>query len=105
MNDSEFNALADATILAIEEALDDIDTDIDGETTAGILTLTFENGTKVIINRQVATHEIWVAAKSGGFHCGRKENEWVCNTTKETLPELLNRVCTEQAGEPVDLSL
>lgn len=103
MNDTEFNTAADQTLLAIEDALDALDTDIDFETSAGILTLTFGNGSKVIINRQLATHEIWVAARSGGFHCGRKGDGWLCNTTQEMLPALVSRVCTEQAGEAVEL--
>ncbi len=103
MNDSEFNALADTTLIAIETAVEDLETDIDFEMAGGILTLTFENGSKVIINRQIATHEIWVAAKSGGFHCGVTPSGWVCNTTKESLAALLSRVCTEQAGEKVEI--
>jgi CyaY protein len=105
MNDTEFNTLADATLLAIEDALEDLDLDIDLETSGGILTLTFANGSKVIVNRQGATREIWVAARSGGFHCGRRGDAWVCNTTGEDLGTLLSRVCTEQAGAPVRLAL
>lgn len=105
MNDSEFNALADTTLIAIETAVESLDTDIDFEMSAGILTLTFENGSKVIINRQIATHEIWVAARSGGFHCRATEEGWVCNTTGEGLGALLSRVCTEQAGEPVSIAI
>lgn len=105
MNDTEFNTAADATLLAIEDALEALDLDLDMETAGGILTLTFANGSKVIVNRQVATREIWVAARSGGFHCGRQGNGWVCNTTGEDLATLLSRVCTEQAGEAVRLDL
>jgi CyaY protein len=104
MNDTEFNIRADATLDAIEAAVEALDTDIDFETGGGILTLTFENGSKVIINRQIATREIWVAAKSGGFHCRAEGEGWFCNTTKESLEALLSRVCTEQAGEAVPLS-
>jgi CyaY protein len=104
MNESEFNEAVDATLLAIEDALDAQDADIDVETSAGILTLTFGNGSKVIVNRQAATGEIWVAARSGGFHCGRDGNGWRCNTTGETLPDLLSRVCGEQAGATVSLA-
>jgi CyaY protein len=104
MNESEFNQAVDATLLAIEDALDAQDADIDVETSAGILTLTFGNGSKVIVNRQGATGEIWVAARSGGFHCRRDGNGWRCNTTGETLPALLSRVCGEQAGTAVSLS-
>lgn len=104
MNDTDFNTLVDATLLAVEDALEALDLDIDMETSGGILTLTFANGSKVIVNRQGATREIWVAARSGGFHCGRRDDAWVCNTTGETLPALLSRVCTEQAGEAVSLA-
>ena len=105
MNDTDFNTAVDATLLAIEDAVEDLDIDIDLESAGGILTLTFENGSKVIINRQGPTKEIWVAARSGGFHCGHRDSEWVCNTTQETLPALLSRVCTEQAGTPVRITL
>ena len=105
MNDTDFNTAVDATLLAIEDAIEDLDIDIDLESAGGILTLTFENGSKVIINRQGPTKEIWVAARSGGFHCGHRDGEWVCSTTKETLPHLLSRVCSEQAGKAITLTL
>lgn len=105
MNDTDFNSAADATLLAIEDALEALDLDLDIETAGGILTVTFANGSKVIVNRQGATREIWVAARSGGFHCGRQGDAWVCNTTGEDLATLLSRVCTEQAGEAVTLTL
>jgi CyaY protein len=105
MNDTEFNTLVDATLLAPEDALEDLDLDIDLETSGGILTLTFANGSKVIVNRQGATREIWVAARSGGFHCGRRGDAWVCNTTGEALDALLSRVCSEQAGTAVAIRL
>ncbi|MDF2446573.1 MAG: iron donor protein CyaY [Moraxellaceae bacterium] len=105
MNESEFNTTVDGVLLAIEDALEDQAPDIDMETSGGILTLTFTNGSKVIVNRQTATREIWVAARSGGFHCGLRGDTWTCTTTGETLAALLSRVCTEQAGEPVRISL
>ncbi|HET8729589.1 MAG TPA: iron donor protein CyaY [Moraxellaceae bacterium] len=105
MNDTEFNALVDTTLIAVEDAVEALDLDIDLETSGGILTLTFPNGSKVIINRQGATREIWVAARSGGFHCGRAGEDWRCNTTGENLPALLSRVCSEQSGQAVQLTL
>lgn len=105
MSEREFNQRVDDTLIRIEEAIEDCGLDIDFETSAGILTLTFENGSKVIVNRQSATGELWVAARSGGFHCGWVDGQWVCNTTREALPALLSRVVTEQAGEQVRLAL
>ncbi len=54
MNDSEFHRPADQLWLTIEERLDDWDgdSDIDCEINGGVLTITFENGSKIIINRR-----------------------------------------------------
>ncbi len=51
MNDSEFHRLADQLWLTIEERLDDWDgdSDIDCEINGGVLTITFENGSKIIM--------------------------------------------------------
>ena len=104
MNESEFNALAEATLLSIEQQVEDADTELDFEMSAGILTLTAGNGSKIIINRQVATLEIWVAARSGGFHLGRQDDVWFCQSTGETLQELLTRVVVEQGGEKISFT-
>lgn len=104
MNESEFNALAEATLLSIEQQVEDADTELDFEMSSGILTLTAENGSKIIINRQVATLEIWVAARSGGFHLGWQDDVWFCQSTGETLQALLTRVVVEQGGEKISFT-
>ncbi len=99
MNETEFNELADELMLSIEEAIEDSGADIDYENTAGVLTLTIEaNGTKVIISRQPAMAQMWVAAKSGGYYFNLSGDDWVCTATSETLQALLGRVCEEQGG-------
>lgn len=67
MNDSEFPSPADTLWMTIEERLDDWDgdSDIDCEINGGILTLSFENGSKIIINRQEPLHQVWLAAQTG----------------------------------------
>ena len=98
MTASEFDDLAEDTLLAIEAQVEAADGDLDFEMAAGILTLTAPNGTRIIVNRQPATQEIWVAAKSGGYHCGRDGDVWRCRLTGETLQQLLTRVIAEQGG-------
>jgi CyaY protein len=111
LNEPRFNQLAEATLAAIEAAVEALQDEIDDdfEMAGGILTLTLENSSgassKIIINRQIATREIWVAARSGGYHCGRQNDDWVCNTTRETLAALLSRVLSEQSGTAVDITL
>jgi iron-sulfur cluster assembly protein CyaY len=104
MSDINFEQQVEQILDAIEEAIEDSGADIDFENSSGVLTLTCEDtNTQVIVSRQVAKSEIWVAARSGGFHCQYDGENWVCSTTKETLQALLSRVCTEQSDETVSL--
>lgn len=101
MTESEFNKLADETLARIERALDEADADIDYEMNGGVLELTFENGSKIIVNRQTAAREIWVAAKSGGYHFVWKEGAWRDTRDGGELFAALGGYASEQAGMPV----
>ena len=88
-------------MLSVEDAIEDSGLDIDYESAGGVLTLTVEaENSKVIISRQPAMLQIWLAARSGGFYLNYHDQTWRCATTAETFETLLNRVCREQgAGE------
>lgn len=103
MNDSEFHQLADSLLLTIEERLDehDGDSDIDYENHAGVMTLTFENGSKIVINRQEPLHQVWLATKSGGYHFKQDGDRWICDRSGFEFWQLLEEACTAQAGEKV----
>jgi CyaY protein len=106
MNETEFNQYCDEIMLAIEEMIDGCGEDIDYETSAGVLTLTIEsNGSKVIISRQPALAQIWLAAKSGGYYFNYSGSNWICTTTNEALGTLLSRVCKEQQGGDITFDL
>ncbi len=68
MSESEFNELIDRTFAALEAALDQVDADLDYETSGGVLTVAFDNDTKLVFSRQPPTRQLWLAARSGGFH-------------------------------------
>ncbi|WP_297187476.1 iron donor protein CyaY [uncultured Porticoccus sp.] len=101
MTEIEFTQLADELMLSVEDAIEDSGLDIDYESAGGVLTLTIEaENSKVIISRQPTMSQIWLAARSGGFHLDHLDQTWRCTTTGETFEALLNRVCREQgAGE------
>ncbi len=103
MNDSEFHQLADALMLTIEEALDDFegDADIDYETNGGVMTLSFENGSKIVINRQEPLHQVWLATKAGGYHFNYRDEQWICDRSGESFFSLLAQACSAQTGEDV----
>ena len=82
--DSEFTARADAALErigeAIEAALAASDVDGDWNLNDGILEVEWDDGAKLIVNRHVPNREIWVAARSGGFHFRPQEGAWPSST-------------------------
>lgn len=91
------------TITQLEEQLDECDADIDYDTVSDILTISFENGSKLIINRQAASGQLWLAARSGGFHYNYDagSGRWLNDRTGEDFFAELSRLATEQAGEEI----
>lgn len=105
MEEREFNALADAMLARIETALEACTVDFDFETKpGGVLELEFAAGSKIIINRHTAAREIWVAAKSGGYHFRPESDRWVATRSGEELLAAIARCMSEQSGEDVKLT-
>ena len=106
MTESEFNQIIDDIIMQIEDALDELDNDIDYETSAGILNITLENNTQIIINRQISAMQLWMAAKSGGYHYNYDADKgWNDERSGELFYTALNRCLTEQSSETICLEL
>ena len=107
MTESKFNQLLDDLMMAIEDAIDDAGLDIDIENTGGILTLTFENSSKVILSRQTPLTQLWLAARGGGFHFDYDDEaeSWVCDSSGDDFIDILNRCCSEQADDEIELEL
>ena len=103
MNESEFDKKATDTLLTIEQAIEESGADIDFEAAGGILTLEFANGTKIIVNKQGAAGQIWVAAKSGGYHYGFVDGRWINDQGGGELMQELSRFIREQSDEEVNL--
>lgn len=104
MDETAFNTLADAELARIEAAIEDCDAEVELEIMpGGVFELEFDNGSKVVINRHTAAREIWVAAKSGGFHFAPRDGRWVSARDGSELYETLSRVISEQSGEAVEL--
>ena len=105
LSETDFHQRVDALLLTLQSQLDEAPTDIDSELASGILTLSFENGSKIIINRQTPNREIWVAAKSGGFHFRFVSPSWVDTRSGTALGRLLTQVISQQSGIDILVAL
>ena len=104
MNDSQYNLIADELLLAIEEAVEDSGVDIDYEGVGGLLTLTFLNTSKVIINKQAPLHEIWVATKFNGHHFTFNNDSWLDKRSGDEFWQFLSNAVSKQAEVELTLS-
>ena len=102
MTESEFNQRADAALAHIETAIDACGGDVECNRSGNLLEVEFDNGQKVIINRHDVNREIWVAARSGGFHYAWQQGAWLSRRDGSELYARLVELFAEQ-GEQLDL--
>jgi CyaY protein len=104
MTDAEFETTYLQTLHAIEEAIeaaiDEGDLGLEYETVNDILSLEFEDDSVIIITKQGATQQLWLAAVSGGFHFYYDEHtgQWLSTTGQLNLAERLSESCQQQGA-------
>jgi CyaY protein len=104
MNDVEYDELTDQVLLAVEDAIEALDLDLDYESHGGLLSISFPDGSKVIINKQPPLHQLWVATKFNGHHFELKDGVWIDNRTGAEFWTLLSDAFSKQSGQNVKLA-
>jgi CyaY protein len=111
MNESEFLALAQASLNAIENGLDQAcaqsDLDVECSRSGNVLEIeciTASGGSKIIVNSQAAMQELWIAAKAGGFHFRHDGQHWHNTRDGAELFAMLSELVSQQAQVKVILS-
>ncbi|MFC0050818.1 iron donor protein CyaY [Rheinheimera tilapiae] len=98
MNDVEYDELTDAVLLAVEEAFEQLDLDIDSENHGGLVNVIFPDRSKIVINKQAPLHQLWVATKFNGHHFEWRDGQWIDNRTGTEFWQLLADAASKQAG-------
>lgn len=105
LTDAEYQRETSSLLARIEAAADrwlqDDVVDVDTHRTGGLLELTFPDGSKIIVNTQPPLHEVWLAAKAGGFHYRHVEGRWCDTRDGSEFIEALARHASAQAGKPL----
>ena len=105
MTDPEFMDRAEAVLSAIEACCDRIndetDADIDNQRVGGMVTLVFANKSQIVVNLQKPLHEIWLAARSGGYHYKFDDKVWQDTKGQGEFFASLSRYASEQAACPL----
>ena len=102
MTDLEFMDQAERLLSGIEQSCDrlndDTDADVDNQRVGGMVTLTFPNRSQIVVNLQKPLHEIWLAAKQGGYHYTFDGQHWQDTKGQGEFFASLSRHASEQAG-------
>lgn len=103
MTDPEYLDRAEALLLAVERACDSLndstDADVDNQRVGGMVTLTFANRSQIVINLQKPLHEIWMAARAGGFHYKWDGGRWMDTKGAGEFFGHLSREASAQSGQ------
>lgn len=107
LSDADYLTKAHALLARIEEQIDgwlesDV-VDIDTHRTGGLLELSMPGGSKIVLNTQPPLQEIWLAARSGGYHFKWDGSQWVDREGQEFLARL-SKSASEQAGQALTFS-
>lgn len=98
IDESQFRALTDRVLDVIGAALDAAEGDLDWANNDGVLSIECGDGSRLIVNRHVPNRELWVAAKSGGFHFRAEGGAWRDTKSGEELGAALERLLRAQSG-------
>lgn len=103
MTDQEYMDLAERVLKAIESGCDRIndatDADVDNQRVGGMVTLKFANGSEIIVNLQKPLQEIWLAARSGGYHYRFDAGQWLDTKGQGELFARLSEDASVQSGQ------
>ncbi len=102
MTDSEFMDRAESLLRTVEASCDRINdenlADIDNQRVGGMETLVFSDGSQIVINLQKPLHEVWMAAKSGGYHYKFDGQQWTDSKGQGEFFANLSRFASAQTG-------
>ena len=114
IDDKQFYQLGSNLLQSIEVALeaadDALDLDLDVERQGGnVINIRFKDKSVIVVNTQPPLHEIWVAAKSGGYHyrwAGTVAKPlWLDTKTGKELLSDLTEFASAQAGQTIKIAL
>jgi CyaY protein len=108
MTDQQFLDLAERLLAGVEAHCDRIndetDADIDNQRVGGMVTITFRNRSQIVINLQKPLHEVWLAARAGGFHYRWVDGQWQDTKGQGEFWQSLSRHASEQSGQMLDFT-
>ena len=105
LNDADYQRETQALLAQIEATTDrwlqDDVVDIDTQRSGGLLEMGFPDGSKIVVNTQPPLHEVWLAARGGGYHYRWAGGRWADTRDGSDFIAALSKHASQQAGLPL----
>lgn len=101
MTENEFLQFSDTLFAYIEDVIDEQGWAFDCHISGNVLAIEAEDGTQIIINRHTPNQELWIAAKSGGFHFSYQDGEWRATRDNSQFFDVLSQVLSEACQQDI----
>lgn len=106
MDRARFQKVSAAALEHIDDGLGGLEhEDLDVQLGGDVLTLSFSDGTRYVINSHSAALQVWMAAGSTAWHFDYDEasGRWIAGKTGDELMTTVARVVGEKLGQRIDL--
>ncbi|MEM7199857.1 MAG: iron donor protein CyaY [Planctomycetota bacterium] len=106
MNDLEFQTQADAFMSQLLDAMESLDPDeVDADLQMGVLSMEFADGSKCIMNRQTAAHQIWLAHGASAWHFAMDDTNarWMDTKNRGAVEDVLSGILSQKLGREIVL--
>lgn len=107
MSSKTYAQLADECLERVGKWLEEFDADeLDYATSDGVVTLSFADGTRFVLNRQAAASQMWFAAGARAWHYDWDERAaaWVDDRDQHRLLDQVSQVVSKKLGRTVTLA-
>lgn len=104
MNETQFIEATEALMDRIEDALEAAGLDADVDRSGNVMTIEFDNGEEVVINRHGPTQQMWLASRHGGLHFALEDGRWRCTRTGADFWDALSDTVSLVSGQKTRLS-
>jgi CyaY protein len=106
MSEAVFHERVDNLFLQVEDILDEAQSDIDFVNSSGLLTISCENKSQIILSRQPPLKQVWLACLAGGLHFELVQDTWVLTSdNSQTFGQHLTQALQQQADETFNCRL
>lgn len=103
LSEQDFEKLADEELQKLSKALDDVE-DLEADLQMGVLTISFADGARYIVNSHRAAKQIWGAAERNAWHFDPQDGgRWVASKNGDELWSTVERLLSTKLARTVRL--